>query len=182
MLCRSPLFLVFVVAIVGGCASVPPPGTAEEGLITVGCYRPGESPQVKQSPAYGTYGLYRSLTPAKDPSVLDDAGKPQGTEGAVLVGLCRIPLREAVGFKRDADGQLYAVAGQDKFPLRDDAFYFWQGKPEPNSIGPEDLPKPPRPLVERLVVGVANEVAIAATVALVVGVLAAYFLAAGHTM
>jgi hypothetical protein len=172
-------FLVVAVAAVGGCVGVAPVAVPGYGQVTVASYRPGESPEVKQTPGFGTYGLYRGQAPAKDGMLPAETAPPERTETPELFGLCRIPVKEPVGFTRDPDGRLCAVAGEEKFLLPDGAPYFWQGKPEANSIGP---PERPRPVVERVVEGAADVLLIGAVGAFALAVLAAYLLAAGHTM
>jgi hypothetical protein len=76
-------------------------------------YCPSAEPQISKTPYQATYVLYQWRQPPCDPPPLQ--WLPEQEVGELYIrGLSKW---ESIGFERNKDGQLFAVAGSEKLPL-----------------------------------------------------------------
>jgi hypothetical protein len=141
-------------ALTGGCTSGPP---CHEGRL-IAEHHPGGPATTTAAPYRADYALYQE----------QGDGRP-----FLWRGLAR---QESVGFERNADGALLAVAGPDHIPLTEGC-YTWH-------ITPQSEPNVGRKLAlllndtsETVVYGVV----VAGLVGAGVGLLVLYAMAAGHS-
>jgi hypothetical protein len=95
---------------------------------------PGDTPDVDRAPYKATYALYRWRKPPEGTIPVKWIPE-QEVDELYVRGLCRF---DKIGFERDADGKLFAVAGDEKIPL-EDGRYCWHITPETEYRGMERI-------------------------------------------
>jgi hypothetical protein len=119
MLRKLPVLLLVILA--GGCVG----GWCVQ-RSHVSEYRSGESPEVKPAPCEGTYALYGV---ANDPQA---ASTEQAPSADLLRAQSWVLGGHALGFEKDEEGRLWAVADEKKIPLPEGLFW-WELVP---GLGP----------------------------------------------
>jgi hypothetical protein len=110
MMRTLPVFLVVLFG--AGCISS---GNGHGTLIAR--YEASEVPEVMKAPRENTYALYAGSTAQQ--------GSGDGTLRAQVRVLCGCPI----GFEKEENGQLTAVAGQRRIPLPE-GLYWWEAVPD----------------------------------------------------
>jgi hypothetical protein len=125
-------YLALLATLVNGCASAPPCPDGER----VAEFPAGEDTEMTPPRCPGTYGLYSRQGPPE--VVAPGAGGKGGPPAELgdLRGLFCLAEQGPVGFEKGEDGQLFAVVGEEKFPLPPGR-YCWRAIPEPPAPGPE---------------------------------------------
>jgi hypothetical protein len=108
--------LLAVTLLTAGCASNP----HHHGGQLVAEYHPGDEPKTTCAPYKATYVLYHWPAPPTDPAPHTWVPEKEVVELYVR-GLGR---HDTVGFEKNSDGELQAVAGEEKI-LLDDGRYCW---------------------------------------------------------
>src|SRR5436309_152502 len=120
-----------LLALLGGCQAVNPHGHGGEFVAE---HRPGEGPALGSAPYRAVYTLFRWDPPPEDPPAHTWLADRQVTELYVR-GLAR---RDPVGFEKDKEDHLVAVAGAEKIPLPEGR-YCWHITPDSEYRGAQRL-------------------------------------------
>lgn len=114
---RSLIVCALVVAVLtAGCVSNP----HSHGGKFIAEHRPGETPETAETPYKAVYALYHWQEPPQDAPPHTWLPDQQVAELFVR-GLAR---EDKVGFEKGTNGELIAVAGNEKIPL-EDGRYCW---------------------------------------------------------
>jgi hypothetical protein len=111
MMRTLPVFLLVLFG--AGCISS---GNGHGTLIAR--YQSSEVAEVKKAPQENTYALYAA-------SAAQQGSNGDGRLRAQVRVLCGCPI----GFEKERDGQLHAVAGQQRIPLPE-GLYWWEAVPD----------------------------------------------------
>ena len=151
---RKPIVWTLVVALlVTGCAHNP----FDYGEYKIVEHRPGDSPERTLTPYQAEYGLYKvrdcpiavpeptengepqqkQIDPPNPPRLAEQPpGMEVRTGGDDSVCTRLLYRSDEIGFTRDENGRLIAIAGSERIPV-DDGFYCWQVISEPEFHGLE---------------------------------------------
>src|SRR5882724_8820100 len=107
---RKALGWILLVGLLGGCT---PPDEHHHCGRKVAEFQPGQEPQTARTPYAATYALYHRPDPLNDPPAEESAHDHEPSQ----VAMRDLGRRELIGFMRGTNGQLFAVAGEEKIPL-----------------------------------------------------------------